>query len=233
MVGFGGGSSYIALLILFNVPYVLVPIIGLICNIVVSLKSANSFIKAGHFRTHLLIPFAVTSIPVAFFAGSLNIPRFTFILLLAIALTLAGGTLFFSPQYNTDKQKTISTKKAWFLGIPLGACIGGLAGIVGIGGGIFLSPVLNIIRWGTPKQIACISSVIIVLNSIAGLTGQLTKGAGLNYRLSYLALPIIVLIGGSIGSYFGAQKFPAIWIVRITGILVLYVSFHLWYKILG
>lgn len=234
MAGFGGGSSYIALLALFGASYQIIPITALSCNLVVTLLGSTNFYRAGHLRTQLVLPFLVSSMPTAFFAATLRVSKQLFLLLLAIALTVAAAHLLFSKKQRASLQPLPrhTSLNLWAVALPAGVVFGGFAGIVGIGGGIFLAPFLYLIGWGTAQQIAAASAVFIFLNSVAGIAGQLTKlGTFPSGWTAYLWLPVVVAIGGGIGSRIAARRLPALWIQRVTAVLIAYVAYRLWQQV--
>ena len=173
-VGFGGGSTYLALLFIWGLPYYIFPIIALCCNVIVVSGNCFNYIKAGNLNLKLLIPYLVGSIPLAFIGGSLPIEKRLFEILLFLVLTLAGTLLLFNFKSYDDKEE--SYKK---IPIPISILIGGVlgfvSGVIGIGGGIFLSPILFLIRAAKPKHIVTAASVFILINSLSGIVGQLTK----------------------------------------------------------
>jgi len=228
MVGFGGGSSYNALLVLFDVNHHIYPTIALLCNIIVVTGGCWLFIKRGLLSSRLLLPFIITSIPMAHIAGRLVIDKTIFLAILGIALFVSSLIMIF----NNHLQKRIVTPEAnqnlWRWGLPIGACLGSLAGLVGIGGGILLSPVLYMLHWGTAKQIAATASGFILVNSIAGISGQYIKlqdsQSGLNQIIEFWPAFIAVLIGGQIGSRLSSTRLSPQFIQHLTAVLVLYVS---------
>ncbi|MEM9444803.1 MAG: sulfite exporter TauE/SafE family protein [Verrucomicrobiota bacterium] len=237
IAGFGGGSSYIALLILFEFPYEIIPIIGLACNLVVSLAGAINFTRAGHFQAKLLSPFLFASMPCAYLAGSMDVSKEIFVFLLASTLSYASFHLFFGNQKFADKDLIEpGVQKFWVIGVFSGAVIGFLSGVVGIGGGIFLSPLLYFLRWASPQQIASLASSFIFLNSLTGLIGQLSKRAPNDIAIyvdlltDYALLPLVVAVAGLIGSFLGAKKLYGRSIQFATALLVCYVSVSLWWR---
>jgi len=225
-VGFGGGSSYIAILVLFDYPYQLIPIIALICNLIVVSGNVFHFSKRGHFSWPLFWPYAVSSIPMAYIGGKVLISKEHFLGLLGICLFLVALKLLL-----LDRIKPISQpprKPNIPIGIFVGSVLGFLSGILGIGGGIFLSPILLLLRWGQPKQIATTAAFFIFLNSLSGLVGQISKQHE-NFHLSSLwILFLAVFMGGQIGSRMGSgtlvsQKF----VKNLTAALILVVAIRL------
>jgi len=227
-VGFGGGSSYIAALALFGYPYESIPVIALMCNLIVVSGGIYHFRKNGHFKWDLIWPFALSSIPMAFVGGRIPISREIFLFLLASCLFLVAIRLLFVNRIQKDYEdyKTPST----LLALLLGAVLGLLAGMVGIGGGIFLAPLLLYFRWGLPKQIAATAAMFILLNSLSGLGGQLAKGMSFVDIGDHWPLFLAVLVGGQIGSRLGSGTILSQRIVKdLTALLVLLVSLRIFY----
>jgi uncharacterized membrane protein YfcA len=225
MVGFGGGTSYIALLILFNTPFQVVPLIGLVCNLIVVSGGIAHFVSKGLLSFKELLPFVVTSIPAAYLGGSIDISRDNFVLVLGIILTLAGAQLFISPPRPT--LSLYWRERLFWLPWLIGSAIGFFSGLVGIGGGIFLSPCLLSFGWTQPKQVAAISSGFILVNSVAGLVGQLSKQANLDASLPYWPCLIAVFVGGQAGSYLITKKLQPIMIQKLMAIVILFVACRL------
>ena len=173
MAGFGGGSSYIALLTLASFPHDRIPAMALVCNLVVVTTGAYQFVRAGHFNWRLFWPFMVGSVPLALVGGRLPIGQNLFMWLLGLTLCVAGVLLLWPvPTLAHDGAIRQPSRLA---SLAVGAGLGLLSGMVGIGGGIFLAPLLLLWRWALPKQVAALSAVFILVNSVAGLTGQLWK----------------------------------------------------------
>ncbi len=175
MVGFGGGSSYLAVLALIGVSHTVIPQVALVCNIIVSGGGVWHFRRTGHLAFGKIAPFIAVSIPMAYLGGRIAVGQDVFIILLAVSLFAAGArTLMPSPDLRGLRH--VSTVAAWRIGLPLGAVLGFFAGVVGIGGGIFLSPALILIRWADARGAAAAASVFVLVNSLSGLAGQFTKG---------------------------------------------------------
>lgn len=224
-VGFGGGSSYIAALVLFGLPYQDIPQISLLCNLIVVSSGAYHFIKSGHLSWPLARIFLATSIPMAFLGGLIPISKQTFTLTLGILLILVGLRLLWVR--DESSQPILKLPFSNSLAIFFGSLLGFLSGLVGIGGGIFLSPLLIGLGWGKPKQIAATASIFILLNSIAGLFGQIIKHQAHTEIFQYWPLFLAVFLGGQIGSRIGSNWLSQLWIVRLTSILVLWVGLRL------
>lgn len=229
-VGFGGGSSYLAVLALFGVNFLLTRSVALICNITVVAGSVLVFHQKGLLDWRKSLPLVLTSVPMAFAGGYLPIKESSFYVLLGGTLFFAGILTWFQPWLNGQVTSEKSANSWTDLGI--GASIGFLSGMVGIGGGIFLSPVLYLLKWAPPKQIAAVSSLFILVNSVSGLAGQLTKP---DFKMDWaFAIPLMVavLIGGQAGARNTSRKLSPVWVRRATAILILYVSTQLLIKYL-
>jgi len=229
-VGFGGGSTYNALLVMTGTDTLVQPLIALACNIIVVSGNVVRYYRAKLLTFKRYIPLIILSVPMAWFGGSLPIPRKLFIGLLALALIFAGIRLLFGT-FMANKEQVISTPNIKAISTALiGGGVGFYAGLVGIGGGIFLAPILHFMRWGNGKAIAAACSFFILVNSIAGLIGQSQKLAHmeeLEMALPYWPLLPAVFLGGFIGNHIGIFKLSDIWIKRLTAILILYVAMRL------
>ena len=203
-VGFGGGSTYLALFLIWGVPYFIFPIIALSCNIIVVSGNCFNYIRAGNLNLKLLIPYLIGSIPLAFIGGSLPVEKKLFEILLFLVLSVAGIFLLLKFKSYDDKEENYK-KIPIFFSILIGGSLGFISGVVGIGGGIFLSPILFLIRAGRPKHIVTAASLFILINSISGIIGQLTKNAVLSEILNYWYLLLAVLIGGQLGNFLNLK----------------------------
>ena len=229
-VGFGGGSTYLALLLIWGVPYFIYPVIALSCNIVVVSGNCFNYIRAGNLNFKLLIPYLIGSIPLAFIGGSLPIEKRLFEILLFLVLSAAGILLLLNFKSYDDKEENYR-KIPIPVSILIGGVLGFISGIVGIGGGIFLSPILFLIRAGRPKHIVTTASLFILINSVSGIIGQLTKNSVLTEIPNYWYLLVAVLIGGQIGNFLNLKVFPTRILVLITSCLVLFVAIRMAYKL--
>ena len=230
-VGFGGGSTYLALLLIWDIPYYIFPVIALVCNIIVVSGNSISYIRAGNHNFRLLIPFLIGSVPLAFFGGTLKIDKELFEILLFFVLSIAGLLLLINNKSYQNNNLVIK-KISSFFNLMIGAIIGLVSGIVGIGGGIFLSPILFLIKAEKPKVIATTASLFILINSISGILGQLTKENILTELPNYLSLFICVLLGGLIGNYLNLKIFTGRVLAILTSVLVIFVSIRMGYRIL-
>ena len=229
-VGFGGGSTYLALMLIWGIPYYIFPVIALICNIFVVSGNSFNYIKAGNLNLKLLIPYLIGSIPLAFFGGSLELDKNLFEIFLFIVLTLAGTLLLINFKSYDDNESTYRNIPI-FISILIGAILGFISGVVGIGGGIFLSPILFLIKAAKPKHIVTAASLFIFINSISGVIGQLTKDIVLSDISNYWYLFLVVIIGGHIGNYLNLKIFPTRFLALITSILVLLVAIRIGIKL--
>ena len=222
-VGFGGGSTYLALLLIWNVPYFVLPVIALLCNIIVVSGNCFNYIRSGNYNFKLLIPYLAGSIPLAYFGGTLSIEIKIFEIILFLVLAFAGFLLLFNFRSYEDNEATYR-KVPIFFSILIGGFLGFISGVVGIGGGIFLSPILFLMRAGKPKHIVTTASIFILINSVSGITGQLTKSEVLSEVINYWYLLILVFIGGQIGNFLNLKIFPARILALLTASLVLFVA---------
>ena len=229
-VGFGGGSTYLALLLIWEIPYYIFPVIALCSNIIVVSGNCFNYIKAGNLNLKLLIPYLIGSIPLAFLGGSIAIEKNFFEILLFIVLTFAGFLLLFKFKSYDNRDETYKDIPK-IISIIIGGILGFVSGVVGIGGGIFLSPILFLIKAGKPKHIVTTASIFILINSISGISGQFTKNFILPEILNYWFLFLIVFIGGQIGNLFNIKFFPARILALITAGLVIFVSIRMGIKI--
>ncbi len=229
-VGFGGGSTYLALLLIWDIPFYIFPVIALFCNIIVVTGNCVNYIRAGNHNFKLLIPFLVGSIPFAFFGGTLIINKEIFEILLFIVLSVAGSLLLLNNKAYENKNIIIK-RLNFFVSIILGSFLGLISGIVGIGGGIFLSPILFLLKADIPKNIVTTASLFILVNSISGVFGQFTKDNVLNEFISYWPLFISVLIGGLIGNYLNLKIFSNRVLALITSLLVIFVAARMAFRI--
>ena len=229
-VGFGGGSTYLALLLIWEIPYYIVPIIALLCNIIVVCGNSYNYIRAKNYNFKLLAPFLIGSIPLAFYGGTLLIQKEVFEILLFLVLFVAGFLLLINNKSYEDKYLIIK-KINFFVAIFVGAILGLVSGIVGIGGGIFLSPILFLLKAEKPRVIATTASLFILVNSIFGILGQLTKELVFNEIINYWTLFLFVLIGGLIGNYINLKIFSNRVLAIITSFLVIFVAMRIGYKI--
>ncbi|MES1213898.1 MAG: sulfite exporter TauE/SafE family protein, partial [Bacteroidota bacterium] len=200
-VGHGGASGYLALMALFSfTPEVMKPT-ALLLNLFVSLTSFIQFYRGGHFKWKIFLPLAIASVPFAFLGGLITIDSFIYKKFLGLLLLVPIVRFLFFPNIPVDKLK----KSNNLLSLVIGGAIGFLSGLIGIGGGIILSPILLLLKWTDQKQTAAISALFIFVNSLSGLRGQLFKG--IHFSPDMFAYVGIAFTGGLCGAYFGSLKF--------------------------
>ncbi len=227
-VGHGGASGYLAILSFFAVAPAEMSSTALILNLLVAGIGAYSYWKAKHLSMKLAWPFLIASVPVAFVGGLLEVSDKTYFVLLAAALVVAAIRLATA---KSNSGGAFETKDpSYGVALPIGAGIGLLSGIVGVGGGIFLSPLMIFLKWADPKKTAAVSALFIWLNSLAGLGGRFTRDALVLGNL--FPLVIAALVGGLLGSYVGANKFSGLVLRRILAAVLLVAAFKLVYSAL-
>ena len=229
-VGFGGGSTYLALMLIWDIPYYIFPVIALICNIFVVSGNSFNYIKAGNLNLKLLVPYLIGSIPLAFIGGSLQIDKNLFEIFLFVVLTLAGTLLLINFKSYDDNESTYRNVPT-FISVIIGAILGFVSGVVGVGGGIFLSPILFLIKAAKPKHIVTAASLFIFINSVSGVVGQLTKNIVLSDISNYWYLFLTVIIGGQIGNFLNLKIFPARILALVTSLLVIFVALRMGVKL--
>lgn len=220
-VGHGGASGYLALMAIFSVaPEVMKPT-ALLLNLFVSLTSFIQFYRGKHFLWKIFLPLALASVPMAFIGGLLVVDGSVYKKLLGLLLLIPViRFLFFS---NTPASEL--KKSSPVLSVFIGGTIGYLSGLIGIGGGIILSPVLLFLKWTDQKQTAAISALFIFVNSLSGLAGQLTKGIQFNANMVWYVA--IAFTGGLLGAYFGALKFKQTILKNILAVVLLLAAYKL------
>ena len=229
-VGFGGGSTYLALLLIWGIPYSVFPLIALSCNIIVVSGNCFNYIRSGNLNLKLLIPYLAGSIPLAFIGGSLPVEKQLFEILLFLVLLIAGIFLLLNFKSYDDNEENYR-KIPFVISIFIGGILGFASGVVGIGGGIFLSPILFLLRAAKPKHIITAASLFILINSASGIIGQLTKNSVLTEIQNYWPLLVVVLIGGQLGNFLNLKVFPTRMLALVTSGLVLFVAARIGFKL--
>jgi len=226
-VGHGGGSGYLAVLALAAISPEQMRPTALLLNVVVSSIATWKFASTGTFRKDLFLPLVLASIPAAFAGGYVEIPNAVYKPIVGLILLYAAIKLFIpiGGQEKTTKPKCVVVLMA-------GIVIGFLSGIIGVGGGIFLSPLILLLGWTTAKQTAAISAPFILVNSIAGLGGIFTDQGQLPVELSFIApLAIAVVIGGFVGATFGSKKLGHHGLRTTLGVVLLIASIKMFFAI--
>ncbi|GAB3536496.1 sulfite exporter TauE/SafE family protein [Pontibacter brevis] len=232
-VGFGGGSSYLAILALYGLPFKEIRLTALLCNIVVVTGGTILFIRNGQVNWRKIVPLAIASVPMAFAGAMLRIEQHTFYVLLGCSLLTAAALLWFRKRPHEVTETASPQSTSYARDGALGGSIGFLSGMIGIGGGIFLSPLLNLIGWDTPKRIAATASIFILVNSVSGIAGQLTQlPPAIDYNL-ILILCAAVFAGGQLGSRMAIKRFNPLVIRRMTAVLIFAAGIEVLYKHLG
>ncbi len=224
--GFGGGSSYLAILSLFSIDFLDVKLIALLCNVAVVSGSVLIFNQSNFIDWKKVIPLVLLSVPMAYIGGSFQLEEKFFFLLLASSLFVAAMLMLFWAQERKTKQLSNYAN-----GI-VGGGIGFLSGLVGIGGGIFLSPILYLSNWAKPKVIAATTAFFILVNSLAGVLGLVSSNFNNIDLNKYWILIIVVILGGQIGSRVTIKKLNPTMVKKTTGALILIVSLRLFYQYL-
>lgn len=230
MSGQGGASAYLAILAISDISYNKIPATALACNIAATIGIVYRFYKEGHLKLRLCLPFVITSIPAAFFAGRIDVPEKIFIILLSCILILIGLRLLLV-KTNESRVKMPEIKTALIFGPLIGIVLGSLGGLVGLGGGIFLMPIIILLRWGTVKQAAVAGGLFTLINSISAITGHISK-SGFDWKLAP-PLAIAVIIGSQIGSYIGAKKASPNLVQKIFAVIMLGIGIRLIIKSFG
>lgn len=222
-VGFGGGSSYLALLSLLGFSFFFIRTNALLCNLFVVSVSSFLFYKNKIISFKDVLPFIVASIPMTFIGAVLKLDETVFFVLLAATLIISSFFLLWQTLFNKNENEKV-TKYPFYISYVLGASIGILSGLVGIGGGVFLAPILNHLKWEKPIKIAGLTAFFILANSISGLMGLVINKTFEYSFLTTIPLLFAVFIGGQIGVRFSIKKNNSKWIKIFTGILVLIVG---------
>ncbi|MFC4636330.1 sulfite exporter TauE/SafE family protein [Dokdonia ponticola] len=199
-VGHGGASGYLALMALFSIPNTTMKQTALLLNLFVAGIAFYQYQKAGYFKKSIFIPFAIGSIPAAFIGGMIEVDPLIYKKILGVLLVFAVARMLWKRNHNKEAIK----KNNFLPALVLGAVIGFFSGLIGIGGGIILTPIILLLHWGTMKEAAAVSALFIWVNSAAGLLGQFSSGIQL-YPIAGVMV-VIAVIGGLAGSYLGSKK---------------------------
>jgi len=220
-VGHGGASGYLALMAIYGVsPEVMKPT-ALLLNLFVSLVSFIQFYRGGHFRIKLFLPFALASIPMAYVGGLITVETDLYKRILGLLLLIPIVRFLFFANIKVEEIKKSNIP----LSVAIGAVIGFLSGLIGIGGGIILSPVILLLKWADMKQTAAIIALFIFVNSFSGLAGQLTKG--IHFSPDMYAYVAIAFVGGICGAYVGAMKFNQNILKYLLAVVLIMASYKL------
>jgi len=220
-VGHGGASGYLALMALFSITPAVMKPTALLLNLFVSLTSFIQFYRGGHFRWKVFWPFALASIPLAYLGGLVVVDGSIYKKILGLLLLVPIIRFYFFTNTKSVEQKQSNI----LLSLLIGVCIGFLSGLIGIGGGILLSPLLLLLKWTDQKETAAISALFIFVNSVSGLTGQLTKG--IHFTADMYTYVIIAFVGGLCGAYFGALKFRQVILKNVLATVLVLAAYKL------
>lgn len=226
-VGHGGASGYLALMSFFAIPHAQMATSALCLNLVVAGIAFWNFLRASYFSWRLVWPFILTSVPFAFVGGLIKVSLSVYSVLLAGVLLFAASRLVLKFRQNAPE---IIRSPSFFLSLPIGGLIGTLSGMVGVGGGIFLSPLLLLFHWASPKHAAGASAAFIFVNSLAGLSGKMVSH---QFQLSHMVTYMLAtaFLGGIIGSQLGANHFSGTWLKRILAVVLLIAALKLLYAL--
>jgi uncharacterized membrane protein YfcA len=222
-VGHGGASGYLAVLSFFAVAPSFMSTTALILNVFVAATALIAFSKAKHLESRLTWPFVVTSVPAAFLGGLVSVSPHIYQLILAVVLFIAG--LRFLLEALSSKGESGLRPPSLLISLPVGALVGFVSGVVGVGGGIFLSPLILMMRWADAKRTAATSAAFILVNSISGISGRVTGGTfAVGPLLPFL---IAAFIGGLLGSHLGAVRYSGRTIRQLLGVVLMIASVKL------
>lgn len=225
-VGFGGATGYLTVMSQFGIEPKLMATTSLMLNLVVAGTAFVNYTRAGHMQRRLLLTFPLASVPAAFLGGFIKLNEDLYFILLYSTLTYVMLRMLFVRNNQVINEEELCPTPLW-LAIVVGAIIGLLSGMVGIGGGIILSPLIILMKWGTPKQAASTAAGFIFLNSLSGLLGRYIGGNLMFGELGAWLLPVGIL-GALAGSYFGARRFSGLWARRALGVVLLIAVVRFW-----
>ncbi|MDH5648792.1 MAG: sulfite exporter TauE/SafE family protein [Gammaproteobacteria bacterium] len=215
-VGLGGGSSYVALMTIFGINYLVVPVISLTLNLLVTTIGSFNFLRKRHGRLRLILPFFVSSIPMAYVGGLLKVGVEIFQWLLLLSLVIVILRIYFWKSVSLRLDLTQSQKIS--VALLVGSVLGLVAGIVGIGGGIYLVPLIIILGLGTEKEAAACGAIFVWVNSLSGLAARIQHNP--IDLTEIIPLIIAVLSGGFIGSFMGSSRFSPAAMQQILGAII-------------
>ena len=228
-VGLGGASSYTALMAIFGISSLAIPMVSLSLNLLVTSVGSFNFIRNKHAKIKLILPFLISSIPMAYLGGSLQIPKEIFYWVLLISLIFVAARIYL--WQNTTINFKFDKREKIILSLFAGSVLGLIAGIVGIGGGVYLVPLIIILGLGTEKEAAACGAIFIWLNSCSGLLSRLQYNS--IDLTNYIPLIIAVVAGGALGSYLGASRFSSKVMEKMLGLVIIVAIIFLTKKILS
>lgn len=228
-VGLGGASSYTALMAIFGISSLAIPMVSLSLNLLVTSVGSFNFIRNKHAKIKLILPFLISSIPMAYLGGSLQIPKEIFYWVLLISLIFVAARIYL--WQNTTINFKFDKREKIILSLFAGSVLGLIAGIVGIGGGVYLVPLIIILGLGTEKEAAACGAIFIWLNSCSGLLSRLQYNS--IDLTNYIPLIIAVVAGGALGSYLGSSRFSPKVMEKMLGLVIIIAIIFLTKKILS
>jgi len=220
-VGHGGASGYLALMVFFAYSTESMKSTALVLNIFVSFISFYNYYRNGHFKWSLFWPFVILSIPAAYIGGLMKVDDATYKKLLGVLLLFPVYKLMF----NKNSTEEPTDQMNFFAALVIGGVIGFVSGLIGIGGGIILSPVILLLHWANFKQTAATSALFIFVNSLAGILGLYNKG--MSFQSDIWVMILLTVSGGFLGAYYGAKKFNTLWLRRILAVVLVLASIKL------
>lgn len=227
--GYGGGSSYLSIMAMINIPYKTYPTLALICNLIVVSGSAFKFLKQKLIEWKKIFPWIIPSIPLAYFGSRTHMPEKSFISLLSLLLFIAGLRIILN---NLSKKESVQIHVPGKIKTSLiGGSLGMISGIVGIGGGIFLSPLMHYWKMDRARNIAIMTTLFIFFNSLSGLIGKMQDPDKFLMSFNYWPFLLAVFVGGQVGSHWCLYKASEKEIAIISGALSIIASITLWVKV--
>ena len=216
-VGLGGGSSYTALMAIFGLSHRTIPTTSLTLNLLVTLLGTVNFWRGGHLSARLVLPFLLASVPMAYLGGALELPRELFLWLLLVSLVLVAARIYLWK--GQTLRIVFSGRRRWAISLVLGGGLGFIAGTVGIGGGIYLVPIIISLGLASEQQAAAAGAIFIWMNSLAGVISRSQRGT---FELdTILPLAVAVVIGGYLGSRLGSLRLSPVAIRKTLGVIIL------------
>lgn len=216
-VGLGGGSSYTAIMTLAGFGTMTIPMVSLVLNLFVTTLGSYNFIRQKHARVRLILPFLASSIPAAYIGGMLQLPQRAFYWVLLASLLFVATRIYFIPR--TEFRLNLGSGEKLVLSLVAGALLGLVSGIVGIGGGVYLVPLIIVLGLGNQKEAAASGAIFIFLNSAAGLASRLQYNS--IALLEYWPMVAAAILGGALGSGIGASRAAPRTMERILGVVIL------------